>query len=264
MFEKINYIKKYINKERQDNLYSRHFYRRLSPYITFLFLELGITANATTWLSVISALIGCFLLSFSNFTTTMFGFLFIQFWYLLDHVDGEVARMTKTESIEGIYLDVMTHNLVHPIIYFSFGMDVINSLPKLYTLPLIKLTITPRRILLFLSFIAGLSALIIELSSALRYQVMIAKAKKEPITGGKMKVSLHFRNIQPLGKGGSYMKFKQIIWNIFFIPGAVWFLTLGSIFHINYILIPIYAFILAGLAILSIIIRLQTKIDTIY
>ena len=100
MFEKINYIKKYINKERQDNLYSRHFYRRLSPYITFLFLELGITANATTWLSVISALIGCFLLSFSNFTTTMFGFLFIQFWYLLDHVDGEVARMTKTESIE--------------------------------------------------------------------------------------------------------------------------------------------------------------------
>ncbi len=264
MFKKADYIRKVINKSKNDNFYSRVFYRKLSPYLTLLFLKFDIHPHTITWLSVIFALIGSFLISFSDFTVTLIGFVFFQLWYLLDHVDGEVARIKHKSSIEGVYLDVVTHYLVHPIIFFSFGLDAVNYLPRLQTIPLIDLTITPRRIILFLSFIAGLSSSIIDLSSALRYSVLISKSKFEKLSAKYSRVILRLRNVYPVSFKSSHFNLWRILWNVFCIPGAVWFLTLGALLKINFLLIPLYAGFLSIVAIMSIIVRLRAKIDTIY
>lgn len=262
MFKIVKQIKREVVERNKDNIYSRLFYRKISPYVTYLFVRLGISANTTTWLSAAAALIGALLVSFSNFFLTILGFIFLQLWYLLDHVDGEVARLTKTNTREGMYLDVIMHYFVHPIIYFGFGLDVANDLPA--SISLLSFDNVPiRRIILIFAFFAGLSAPIIDLSSGLRYEVLVATGKVKHISNNYSEVILHLRNFHPAAKSKFYRVWK-IIWYIFCIPGAVLFLTLGSLMQLNVFLIPLCAFVLFPLAIYSIQIRMKNKIDTLY
>ncbi len=265
MLKTISIIRKQVANNKHDNLYSKIIYRKFSPYITFLFLKLGISANTTTWLSVVFAFIGCFLISLSDKKLTILGFIFIQFWYLLDHVDGELARYTNTSSREGLYLDLATHALVHPIIYFSFALDSVNNLDTYYNLSYLSLDIPIRRIMLFCGFLTGLSVSTIDLSSGLRFIVMVNTGKWKQISKNYTELTLRLRNsytvsISSLG----YRLWHNIGWNIFFLPGAIWFLTLGSILNLNHLIIPLYAFVLFPLAIYSISIRVRSKIDTRY
>jgi phosphatidylglycerophosphate synthase len=45
-------------------------------------------------------------------------------WYLLDHVDGQLARLHNTQSVTGIYFDFMMHHLVHPAVAFAIGYGI--------------------------------------------------------------------------------------------------------------------------------------------
>jgi hypothetical protein len=45
----------------------------------------------------------------------------LQLWYLLDHVDGQIARYKKTSCLSGRFFDFMTHHLIHAPILFSLG-----------------------------------------------------------------------------------------------------------------------------------------------
>jgi len=254
-----------LHKGKNDNFYSRIFYRKVSPFVTYVFLKLGISANAATWLSVVSALLGCFLISLSKVSYTLIGLFFIQFWYVLDHVDGEIARFTRTSSKEGLYLDVMTHNLVHPIIFFSYGLDAVNYLSV--TVDFWNITFSLRRIILFLSFIAGLSVIVIDLASALRFQVLATgHAYKVKVLKEVTEVTFRLRHLHPVAKPAQNKLFKiwHILWNVLCIPGAIWFLTAGSLLKINHILLPFYSILLSILAVKAILVRMKAGIDTLY
>lgn len=264
MFKQIRYIRNEINAGKKENIYSRFIYRKLSPYVTCLFIRLGISASATTWLSVAMAFIGCFLISFSDVRLTLIGLGFIHLWYLLDHVDGEIARLTKTATVEGKYLDVMLHNLVHPIIYFSYALDVINYIPTNYTDPIFALHFPLRRFILFSGFLAGLSAIIIDLSSTVRFSVILGMGTIKKISQEYSTVTVKLRNVHPVGFETFRMKLWRVLWHILCVPGAVIFLTIGSIMRINIVLLPVYAFFLFTFSILSISVRIRSKLDTFY
>jgi phosphatidylglycerophosphate synthase len=83
--------------------------RRLSPYVTRLFVATPITANGVTWLMIAAGLLAALALSFPGLATAILAVALAQLWLLLDCCDGEVARWRQTFSTTGIYLDHISH-----------------------------------------------------------------------------------------------------------------------------------------------------------
>ena len=78
-------------------------------WLTWLFLRLNISANAVTWLSGFFVVLGAILLSSDNKLVVFVGSFGYIIFYLLDYVDGSVARFRNTCGIPGQYLDWIIH-----------------------------------------------------------------------------------------------------------------------------------------------------------
>lgn len=104
--------------------FERNFYRRFSIYFTKIFLKIGISANQATLLSLISALLGgLFLIFATNILYLLISALFLILCLVLDRVDGETARYTKSSSKFGKHFDFMVGTFVHAYILacMTFG-----------------------------------------------------------------------------------------------------------------------------------------------
>jgi hypothetical protein len=103
----------------RGSLLARRVARPAALYVTWLLCRWPISANAVTGVTLIVgwaaaailAMPGCFLS----------GVAALWLWYLLDHVDGQLARLRRTQSVTGVYFDYMMHHLVHPAIAFALG-----------------------------------------------------------------------------------------------------------------------------------------------
>ena len=51
----------------------------------------------------------------------------LQLWYLLDHVDGQVARYRDCESLDGVQLDYLMHHTVDLLIPCSLGYGLFQA-----------------------------------------------------------------------------------------------------------------------------------------
>jgi len=102
----------------------RHILRDAALPITWLLLHTPITANQVTTLSLVIGLLGMVCVSAPATSSFLLGVVLIQVWYLLDHVDGQIARYRKTASLTGRFFDFMTHHVIHGVIYFSLGFYV--------------------------------------------------------------------------------------------------------------------------------------------
>jgi phosphatidylglycerophosphate synthase len=110
-----------------DTWHGKYIARPLSIYITAIFLRLGISANMATGIFLINGIIGSILLVFPDKRYFFVGMLMMQVWYILDHVDGEIARYRKQTSLTGVYLDKITHYISHPFMFFCIGLGFYNS-----------------------------------------------------------------------------------------------------------------------------------------
>ncbi len=101
-------------------------HRKISIYITRFLLNFNITANQVSLLSIFFGLAGAVLLSISGFIFNIFGFLGFYFYYLLDRVDGEIARYRKEITLKGIYLDEIGHLIMHPLFFIALAINLFN------------------------------------------------------------------------------------------------------------------------------------------
>jgi phosphatidylglycerophosphate synthase len=88
---------------------SRLLVRRFSIYITWLFVKVGISANATTFLGMLLALTGAALCVPHLLWLNGIGFFLLMLDPVFDCVDGEIARWTKKSSLRGFFLDLVSH-----------------------------------------------------------------------------------------------------------------------------------------------------------
>lgn len=100
---------------------ARRITRPMALRITWLISPYGISAHcitATAWLVSFCAAAG-----FAMGTTYgwLAGALLLQLWYLLDHVDGQIARLRGTASLDGVQLDYLMHHCVQAVIPASIG-----------------------------------------------------------------------------------------------------------------------------------------------
>jgi len=122
---RLSYSKKKNDQDKED-LWLCYVARRISFYLTWLFLKLNISANQTTYISMIVGVTGCGLLAFGSYSIRIAGALLLNFWIILDCVDGNIARFNKTSSNYGEFLDALSGYIVNVFLFLSVGIGVFN------------------------------------------------------------------------------------------------------------------------------------------
>lgn len=120
MLSSISELRKICQKGKfETNWYARIFARKISNYITWILLQLPITANQVTILQILVSWLGCMLLFFGGKYNIILAIIFWQLGYILDCVDGEIARAKKQSTVFGVFLDSLAHVLIIPAIFWS-------------------------------------------------------------------------------------------------------------------------------------------------
>ncbi|HNV87019.1 MAG TPA: CDP-alcohol phosphatidyltransferase family protein [Candidatus Omnitrophota bacterium] len=125
MVESLSELNRLCQKPRYKevgNWMVRHLVRDAALPVTWLLLHTQITANQVTLISLLAGIVGVSLLAFPSSGFFLAGAVLMQTWYLLDHVDGQIARYRKTASLTGRFFDFMTHHLMHGVVFFGLGV----------------------------------------------------------------------------------------------------------------------------------------------
>lgn len=154
-------------RKNADNWHMRHISRKPSIYITWTLLHTNLTANGATFLFLISGIIASITYIIGTKASFLAGSILLQFWYVMDMVDGEIARYRKQTSFTGLYFDAICHYIVHPFLFFCIGLG-------LYKMEGENLLI------LLLSVLAGYSIAMITVSQEVLRSVMYEKIKNLP------------------------------------------------------------------------------------
>jgi phosphatidylglycerophosphate synthase len=99
--KKVGQPKDYLSTH---SLYSVLVLRKISPYFTKFFVQLGVSANQVSAIGILFGIIAGFMLSFGNLLMFL-SIAFYQLWNIFDCVDGEVARVTNNFTIGGRFLE---------------------------------------------------------------------------------------------------------------------------------------------------------------
>lgn len=117
-------FKKIIQKSQlnyQSPWYARKVIRKLTPFITRVLVRTPITANQVTLFQLCLGLTGLYFLYDKSPFLALFGAVLLNIAYLFDCVDGEIARYKKSQSINGMFLDFVNHEIIIPFIYPCFA-----------------------------------------------------------------------------------------------------------------------------------------------
>ena len=104
-------------KSEFEGIIDRYFNRRLSRWFTRAFLALGLSPNAITIVATIVGLTAAMAFSLGSYGAGLLAALLFQLAAVIDCCDGEVARLTFTESPFGAWLDIAMDNVVHMAIF---------------------------------------------------------------------------------------------------------------------------------------------------
>lgn len=125
----IDEIKKKCSDERyfvyaslQDRLFVP-----VAMYLVWLFVRIGVSGNAVSWLSALVAVLGAFLLTSSDSLVVLIGSFGYILWCLLDYVDGAVARFNGKGSVAGQYIDWIMHVIAHIAIIAGIAIGAMSS-----------------------------------------------------------------------------------------------------------------------------------------
>ena len=93
-----------MRKER-ENFFAKIIYRPLSEPIALILSKTSITPNQVSFMSVVSSVIAGIFFSLGEWLYLAIGYIFLQLTYLLDHVDGNLARYTGKSDEFGKWVD---------------------------------------------------------------------------------------------------------------------------------------------------------------
>ncbi len=165
--ESIKELKKICQEIRRetDDWYMWNVLRKISIRVTWLLLHTPITANGVTFLFILNGILICIVFLFGTKLAFFAGSLMLQFWYVLDMVDGEIARYRKQSVATGRFFDYMAHYIVHPFFFFAIGF----GLSRKYEDPSIFLY----------SILAGYSVHLVDALLDVSYSVLYRRIKSK-------------------------------------------------------------------------------------
>ena len=97
------------------------YLRKFSPYLTTVFIKIGMSANAVTWLMITSGFLAAVAILIPGISGLLLPVIFTQLQMLIDCCDGEVARWNQTFSPLGTFLDKLGHYIAEGSIALALG-----------------------------------------------------------------------------------------------------------------------------------------------
>jgi phosphatidylglycerophosphate synthase len=98
------------------------YLRHLSPYLTRVLLRAGLSANAVTWIMIVTGASAGGALLVPGIGGALLAVALGQLQMLWDCCDGEVARWRATFSPAGVFLDKIGHYLAESLIPLCLGI----------------------------------------------------------------------------------------------------------------------------------------------
>ena len=104
------------------NWMARRIARPLALRVTWLAVRLGLSANQVTLIALVVGCLAAAAMAAGTCQGLVGAAVLLQIWYLLDHVDGQLARYTGTASLAGAFFDFVMHYVVHMALGFALGL----------------------------------------------------------------------------------------------------------------------------------------------
>lgn len=105
-----------------EGFVDRFFNRKISRWFTRIFLTVGLSPNAITVLAALVGLVSAVGFGIGTYSAGIAAALLFQLAAIIDCCDGEVARLTFTESPFGAWLDIAMDNVVHMAIFVGIAV----------------------------------------------------------------------------------------------------------------------------------------------
>ena len=96
-------------------------HRKISIYATWLFLRVKLPLGIVSVSMMGLGIAGAVLVALRPWQWNVVGFALLYLAFLLDKVDGEMARYLRVQSVRGILLDRFYHRLVEPCLFIAVG-----------------------------------------------------------------------------------------------------------------------------------------------
>lgn len=112
---------------RVGNWMARHVSRPLALRITWILTPWNVSPHLVTCLAWLCGLAGAAAFACGNVSGWLAGALLLQIWYLLDHVDGQLARYYGTASLDGVELDYLMHHTLNLLVPCGVGFGFFAS-----------------------------------------------------------------------------------------------------------------------------------------
>ena len=216
MLESIKKLREICQKPvlHSNGWYQRKFVRKISIYFTWLFIQFRMSGNFASLFMIITGIIASYLFTFGAYLYYILGFLVLQFWFILDHVDGELARYWKKTSMKGVFLDKINHHMIHPLIFLCIGIGLYKQFNNSLML-----------------ILGGFTAYFLLL------QDLINIDKRDSISSEKL-IKSKLSNEESEFKASLFKKITAIVYKV---PGIMNIITLGAIFNLLYYVFLFYA-----------------------
>ena len=149
---------------RIGNWMARRISRPVALRITWVIAPWGISANMATCAAWASAVAAFLALAWGTVDGWLAAAALLQIWYLLDHVDGQLARFHGTASLDGVQLDYLMHHTVNLLVPIGVGAGLFAH--------------TSQPLYLFSGLAWGMSLLLLALQHDTRYKAFIKRLKR--------------------------------------------------------------------------------------
>lgn len=190
-------------KNSKSSLWVKLIVRRLSFLFTWFFINLKCSAWTVSMISAIVALVGSFALCLEQSYFQIIGVVLIELWLILDCVDGNIARVKKTSSEYGEFVDALSGYYVTGFVFVGIGVAA-------YHTSHLKL-LTPDNYITLggISAIAGLLSRIVH--QKYTYTILMIKGKdgipEKEVENKKSLQYLRSRIDKEIGISGLFMPF---------------------------------------------------------
>lgn len=111
------------------------FNRIFSIYATWIFIRLPFTPNQITVFGTIVFLVGCLSFAVGESTYNYIGWGLIVLSFVLDAVDGELARyrnVMKRFDLGGVYVEPVSHDVQYGLMFLPMGFGASAATGSLY------------------------------------------------------------------------------------------------------------------------------------
>jgi phosphatidylglycerophosphate synthase len=100
-----------------DGWVARHIHRKISRVVSYVLLQLGLRAPHAMLLTAAIGLGSAWLMAQTSQLTMIAGVLLLWFASITGGIDGEMARLSLSESSQGQQLDTLLNHVIHLLCY---------------------------------------------------------------------------------------------------------------------------------------------------